>query len=126
MVPMSRAEGMSHRLQALFTSRCNINGVQCGRLRDEFCGRLFCFASRETMRGAVTAMSKEPGRKVRTDKRGAHLMDLHSAICSVDTELWSTGKCVDGFVRDAAAAIFPHTTAFVPTLPGQPYILHSD
>jgi len=78
------------------------------------------------MRKAVAAVSKEPGRQVRTDEGGAHLLDFHSALECLTEELWSSGQWVDRFIRDGTGSKVPHTEAFVPTPPGQPYTLHSD
>jgi len=79
-----------------------------------------CFASRETMRAAATAISKDPGRQGRTDERGAPSVDFHSALECLAEELWSSDQWVDQFVRDGTGARVPHTEAFVPTPPGQP------
>lgn len=63
---------------------------------------------------------------MRTDERGAHLVDFHSALESVAAGLWSSGEWVDRFVRDAAGRRVPHTTPFPPSQPGVPCTLQSD
>jgi len=63
---------------------------------------------------------------VRTDERGAHLVDFHSALECLTEDLWTSDQWADRFVRDGTGAKVPHTEAFVPTPPGQPYTLHSD
>jgi len=112
-------------LQALLAARCNISGAQWSQLREAFGGRHSCFSSRETLRGAAAAVDNEPGRQVRTDERGAHLVDFHSALESVAEGLWSSNQWVDRFVRDGAGANIAHTMAFVPTALGEPYTLHA-
>ena len=74
----------------------------------------------------MAAVSKGPGRQVRTDERGAHLVDFHSALECLTEELWSRGQWADRFIRDGTGFKVTHTEAFVPTPPGQPYALHSD
>jgi len=71
------------------------------------------------------AVANEPGRQVRTDERGAHLMEF-SAYEGFAEGLWSSNQWVDLFFRDGTGAKIPHTTAFVPTPWGEPYTLHAD
>jgi len=68
VVPGQGSSPLSPRLQALLAARTNICGMQWSRLREGLGGRDSCFASRETMRAAATAISKESGRQVRTDE----------------------------------------------------------
>ena len=126
VVPVCGAGSLPPRLQALLAARCNISGAQWSQLREAFGGRHSCFSSRETLRGAAAAVAYEPGRQVRTDERGAHLVDFHSALESVAEGLWSSNQWVDRFVRDGTGAKIAHTTAFVPTALGEPYTLHAD
>jgi len=95
-------------------------------MREEFGGRRNCYVSREALRGAATAVANEPGRKVPTDERGAHLVDFYSALEILAEGLWSSNQWVHRFVRDGTRAKIPHTTASVPTPPGEPYTLHAD
>jgi len=122
-------QGSSHRpprLQARLAARWNISGLQWSQLRQAFGGRDSCFASRKTMRKAVAAVSRGPGRQVRTDEQGAQLVDFHSALQCVTEELWSSGQWVDRFIRDGTGSKLSHTEAFVPTPHAQHYALHSD
>jgi len=80
VVPGQGSSRLPPRLQALLAARTNISGMQWIRLREGLGGRDSWFASRETMRAAATVISKEPGRQVRTDERGAHLVAFQSAL----------------------------------------------
>jgi len=126
VVPVCGTGSLPPRLQALLAARCNINGVQWSQLLEAFGGRRSCFVSFEALRGAAVAVSNELGRHVRTDEQGAHLVDFHSALESLAEGLWSSNQWVDRFVRDKTGAKIPHTTALVPTPPGEPYTLHLD
>ena len=66
------------------------------------------------------AVANEPGRQVRTDERGAHLVEFHSDLESAEERLWSSNQWVERFVRDGTWANIPHTTSFVPTALGEP------
>ena len=126
VVPVCGTGSLPPRLQALLAARCNISGVQWSQLREAIGGRRSCFFSREALRRAAAAVANEPRRQVRTDERGAHLVDLHSALESLAEGLWSSNQGVDRFFRDGKGAKIPHMTAFVPTPPGEPYSLHPD
>jgi len=126
IVPGQGSSPLPPRLQALIAALGNISGLHWIQLRQSFGGRDSCFASRETMRKAVAAVSKEPGRQVRMDERGVHLVELHSALECLTEELWSSGQWADRFIRDVTGSKVTHTEAFLPTPPGQPYTLHSD
>jgi len=126
VVPGQGSSPLPPRLQELLAARISISGMQWSRLREGFGGRDSCFARREAMRAAATAISNDPGRQVRTDERGAHLVDFRSALECLAEALWSSDQWVDRFVRDGTGAKVPHTEAFVLTPPGQPYTPHSD
>lgn len=96
VVPVCGAGRLPPQLQTLLTARCNISGQQWARLRESFGGRHRCFASREILRGASAAISKEPAQQVRTNERGAHLVDFHSALESVAAGLWSSVEWWNG------------------------------
>jgi len=116
--PCVRGWQLASSSKALLAFRCNISGAQWSQLRGAFSGRHSCFSSGETLRGAAAAVANEPGRQVRTDERGAHLVDFHSALESVAEGLWSSNQWMDRFVRDGVGAKMAHTTAFVPTALG--------
>jgi len=98
VVPVCGTGSLSPRLQSLLAARFNISGVQWRQLREAFGGRRSCSVSREALRAAAAAVANEPGRKVRTDERGAHLVEFHSALeslaegCGRQTNGWTASS----------------------------------
>jgi len=126
VVPVCGTGSCPPRLQALLEARCNISGVQWSQLREAFGGHRSCYFSHEAFRGEAAAVANEPGRQVRTDERGAHFVDFHSALESLAEGLWPSNQGVDRFVREGTRAKIRHRTAIVPTPAGEPYTLHAD
>jgi len=95
------------------------------QLRQAGGGKSGGWASREVFREAMVALTDEPGRRVWSDERGAHLVSLCGGLQKFFDGLSSSGHFVERYVRDHDGDPVPHKKTFQPC-PEFPYELHSD
>lgn len=125
LVPTGGLLRLSPREQAQVSVRYHLSAATVSQLCQAGGGRSSGWASREVFREAMAALTDEPGRRVWSDERGAHLISLRGGLQNIFDGLSSSGQFVERYVRELHGDPVPHTNTFTPCL-ALPYELHSD
>lgn len=124
MGPIRQLYRLNARAHAQFWAQHDVSATTMDALRQALGGKHSGLASREDLWRELTALSQKPGRQVRADDRGAHLVRLRKTPKGLFVELVTSGEFVDRHVIEPNGAPVPHTALY--SLSQEPHTQHND